>query len=91
MKDDKITEVNSNSSENVRISSASNLHYELFITNSHQFRKHAHLVIPKERMNCCIVLVATPMLCCVSLFSLLPLQLSSFLELLGCFIMLNGI
>lgn len=39
MKDDKITKVNSNFSENLRITSASNFPYKLCITNAHQFRK----------------------------------------------------
>lgn len=39
--------------------------------------KPVHLVIPKERMNCSVVLMATPMLCCAPLFSLLPSPFAS--------------
>lgn len=74
MKDDKITEVNSIFAENVRITLASNFHYKLFITSSHWFRKPAHLVIPKERMNCCTDGHTYALLC----FTILPSPFAVF-------------
>lgn len=90
MEDNKITEVNSDFSENLRITSASRFQ-PFCITNTLQFSKPAHLVITRKTVACRDCSNGHTRNLPLLLVSLLPLQLSPLVKPLASFILVSGI